>query len=292
MGIGGRLRAPREGTQQSRAPIRPPSLTLVPLPPFTNNRGAGGVPNHFPTPSRPLRGVHPTPNNRAYSWSNGVVDLRLACTTIRFVICNNSDRTGQAVSARIGFNRPHYPKAVIQILGNVPAQQAAIGQKRNFDSGSNATIAIDELAPYRLDTNLRISAPNNPLPELSPVAAVTIHRAVSTTVATSSLTLFQRLTILGYIEGGFQGETFNLAVTGGTGKFKNAKGSVQFTRLSVFNGSGANSFRIHLPKPKSKGDDGDFDDDDDDKHGHGAHGRPSDDHYHGSHRSRSRGHSY
>ncbi len=56
------------------------------------------------------------------------------------------------------------------------------------------------------------------------------------------------LTIHGYIVWGLRGERFNLAVTGGTGKFKKAKGMVQFQRLVVANASGANSFRIRLPK--------------------------------------------
>ncbi len=56
------------------------------------------------------------------------------------------------------------------------------------------------------------------------------------------------ITVHGYIVWGVKGQKFNMAITGGTGRYRSIEGQAEFTRLVVANATGANSFRIKLPR--------------------------------------------
>ena len=58
------------------------------------------------------------------------------------------------------------------------------------------------------------------------------------------------ITLHGYILWGNSGEEWNVAITGGTGEYKNIKGEAEFERLTLVNAGGVNSFRIKLPIKK------------------------------------------
>lgn len=55
------------------------------------------------------------------------------------------------------------------------------------------------------------------------------------------------ISLQGYILWGNNGEEWNMAVTGGTGKYKNIQGEARFKRLTLVNAGGVSSFRIKLP---------------------------------------------